>query len=302
MEALGMPWVSVVLCPGIIPTVHRGPMTLPNLGRPLNRLQWKLFDAFKRRPERAIEDFLLRLHPRRRRISIVGTFSPRLNLVPCSPHLSLIHPDLPANFVVTGAWTEPEEHLPVPPDLERFVAAGKPDVVFTFGSMGGHEGRVTGDLFLEAIRRTGVRAVIQTGWGDIRPDGVPDDVFLAGYTPHDWLFAQTRVVVHHGGAGTTLAACRAAALSVVVSHLADQPYWGWRLHELGVGAASIPRKRLTAGRLARSIAGLLSDTSATDRARVLAERIRQEDGVSTAVRELGRFHRAVTGPGAASAV
>ncbi len=284
--AAGIPWASVVLCPGIIPTDHHGPMTLPNLGILANRMQWKLFNALKRRFERPIEDFLYDLHPQRRRISIVGTFSEHRNLVACSPRLGRVFADLPAHFVVTGGWDEAEPHLAIPADLEGFVAEAAPDVVVTFGSMGGHEGARTGKILLEAIRIAGVRSVIQAGWGDIRVEGRPDGLHVAGYTPHDWLFRRTRLVVHHGGAGTTLAACRAGALSIVVPHLADQPYWGGRLRELGVGARPIARRRLTAPRLARSIRRLLQDNAAAGRARALAEELRHEDGVAVAVREL----------------
>jgi UDP:flavonoid glycosyltransferase YjiC (YdhE family) len=96
-------------------------------------------------------------------------------------------------------------------------------------------------------------------------------------------------VVHHGGAGTTGATLRAGVPSLIVAHMGDQPYWGRRVHELGVGATPIRRHALTAERLADSIGALTSDRALQARAAALGERIRAEDGIGNAVRALGEM-------------
>lgn len=48
-----------------------------------------------------------------------------------------------------------------------------------------------------------VRALVSKGWGNIGGADVPENVFLLGNVPHDWLFPRCSAVVHHGGAGTT---------------------------------------------------------------------------------------------------
>ena len=48
------------------------------------------------------------------------------------------------------------------------------------------------------------------------------------------------------GAGTTAAGLRAGVPSVVIPFFGDQPFWGRRVAELGVGPAPIPRRKLTA--------------------------------------------------------
>jgi len=40
-------------------------------------------------------------------------------------------------------------------------------------------------------------------------------------------------VVHHGGAGTTAAGLRAGKPTVICPFIADQPFWGRIIHELG---------------------------------------------------------------------
>jgi UDP:flavonoid glycosyltransferase YjiC (YdhE family) len=53
------------------------------------------------------------------------------------------------------------------------------------------------------LRWIEVRALVSRGWGNIGGSDVPDNVFLVGNVPHDWLFPHCSAVVHHGGAGTT---------------------------------------------------------------------------------------------------
>jgi UDP:flavonoid glycosyltransferase YjiC (YdhE family) len=102
--------------------------------------------------------------------------------------------------------------------------------------------------------------------------------------------------VHHGGAGTTAAAVRAGIPSVVVPFLGDQPFWAWRLGQLGVAPPPIPRPALTAERLAAAI-GAASAEPMAQRAQDLGERVRAEDGIAAAIETLtgwGLLHD--TGP------
>ncbi|MFL5587557.1 MAG: glycosyltransferase, partial [Ktedonobacteraceae bacterium] len=104
----------------------------------------------------------------------------------------------------------------------------------------------------------------------------------------DWLFPQMAAVVHHGGAGTTAAGLRAGIPSVIIPFFAEQPFWGRRIAELGVGPKPIPRKRLSQERLAAAIHTAASDESMRKRAGALGECIRAENGVARAVEV---FHR-----------
>jgi UDP:flavonoid glycosyltransferase YjiC (YdhE family) len=101
--------------------------------------------------------------------------------------------------------------------------------------------------------------------------------------PFAWLFPRMAAVVHHGGAGTTAAGLRAGVPSIVVPFFGDQPYWGRRVAELGVGPAPIPRKRLTVEVLAGAIDRAVTDPVLRRRAAELGTKIRAEDGVARAV-------------------
>ncbi len=109
--------------------------------------------------------------------------------------------------------------------------------------------------------------------------------------PHGWLFPRVAAVVHHGGAGTTAAGLRAGRPTVVVPFFADQPFWGDRVHALGVGPRPIPRKELTAERLAAAIRQAAGAEGLRARAAALGARIRAEDGVGQAVRVVEGYLR-----------
>lgn len=141
----------------------------------------------------------------------------------------------------------------------------------------------TADLVLQALAQAKQRAIILSGWGGLRKEAVPDTVFVVEEVPFSWLFPRVAAVVHHGGAGTTSAALWAGVPSIVIPFFGDQPFWGQRIAELGVGPAPIPRRRLTAERLAQSIQDALTDQTMRQRAAHLGSIIRAEDGIAQAV-------------------
>jgi sterol 3beta-glucosyltransferase len=124
---------------------------------------------------------------------------------------------------------------------------------------------------------------VLTGWGALSDTDLPNHVFAIKSAPHDWLFPQMAAVVHHCGTGTTGAGLRAGVPTIPVPFFADQPFWGRRLHELGVAARPIPNKRLTVRRLADAIRFVADTESVRERAAVIGERVRSENGVGRAV-------------------
>jgi sterol 3beta-glucosyltransferase len=101
--------------------------------------------------------------------------------------------------------------------------------------------------------------------------------------PHDWLFPRCKVVIHHGGAGTTGAGLRAGIPAITIPFAADQPFWGQRVAMLAAGPAPIPIKRLTAGTLIRALA-VAESARTRECAQAVGRTLRSEDGVGNAVR------------------
>jgi UDP:flavonoid glycosyltransferase YjiC (YdhE family) len=197
---------------------------------------------------------------------------------------------------VTGYWfLDRAADWEPPAPLVEFLAAGPPPVFVGFGGRLDRSGE-TATVVVEALSRAGLRGILQSE----RPAGVslPPDVFAIGAVPHDWLLPRMAAAVHHGGAGTTAAALRAGLPSVVVPDYADQPFWARRIHELGAGPRPVPRKRLSADRLAQAVGAAATDAAMRERATALGRRIEAEQGVARAVEVLERqlAHRRAPGP------
>jgi UDP:flavonoid glycosyltransferase YjiC (YdhE family) len=138
-------------------------------------------------------------------------------------------------------------------------------------------------LVLDALANTHQRGIILSGWGGMRADDLPDTVFRLESAPFSWLFPRMAAVVHHGGAGTTAAGLRAGVPSIMTPVFADQPFWGRRVAQLGVGPPPIPLRKLTVDLLAQAIETALSDTAMRQRAAELGAKIQAEDGIGNAI-------------------
>jgi UDP:flavonoid glycosyltransferase YjiC (YdhE family) len=200
-----------------------------------------------------------------------------------SPHVVPVDPDWPDHTVVTGFWFGDGPARERPPALLReFLASATTPVYVGHGSMlGGLDAEAAVRVATEAVVRAGVHGVVAGPGGETRltADG---RVCLVGTVDHAWLFPRVRAVVHHGGAGTTAQAIRAGVPSTAVPRLGEQPFWGRRLAELGVGLPPLPPARLRPDSLAQVLTGMLDEPMAY-RAERLAMLVRQEDGVARAV-------------------
>lgn len=185
---------------------------------------------------------------------------------------------------VTGYWQlEPSQDWEPPADLLHFLQSGPPPVYIGFGSMSSNKPEEAAEIALQALQRTGQRGVLYAGWGGLKREQLPAHVFMTESIPHTWLFPRMAAVVHHGGVGTTAAGLSAGVPSIVVPFFADQPFWGQRVHNLGVGPRPIPRKRLNADNLTQAITEAIENEEMRKRAAVLGEKIRAENGIARAV-------------------
>jgi len=224
----------------------------------------------------------------------IGEFMRALIRVPTlygiSPTMFPQPQDWPAWAHVTGYWfLDERKHWQAPPELEAFLAAGPPPVSVGFGSMSGHDPAATTAIVIEALRRSGQRGLLLTGWGGLDRAAIPQSpvnggsLFVLEAAPHDWLFPRVAAVIHHGGAGTTAAALRAGVPSSAVPMFFDQFYWGGMITKLGLGPPATPMKRLTVAGLADTITRVVREPCFRKTALSVAERIAAEDGVGTAV-------------------
>lgn len=190
---------------------------------------------------------------------------------------------------ITGYLFDDDNDWAAPRDLLDFLEDGNKPVYIGLGSMRERDPQATTRLFLEAVKQTGQRAVLLSGWAGIGSSQLPKDVFLLKYAPHSWLFPRMAAVVHHGGAGTTAASLRAGVPSVIVPIMSDQSFWGRRVYELGSGTKPIPRAALTVDNLAAAILESMTNHTLRENAMKLGNKIASEDGVGNAVRVIQKI-------------
>jgi sterol 3beta-glucosyltransferase len=217
-----------------------------------------------------------------------------------SPSVISKPPDWGNSQHITGYWfLEDAQNYEPPVELKTFLDSGPPPVYVGFGSMVDHEREETTRLIVEALRKTTQRAILLGGWSDLGSVELPDFILRVDSVPHDWLFPRMAAVVHHGGAGTTAAGLRAGVPTVIVPFTVDQPFWAWRVHELGVGPKWILRKRLTVEKLAAAIDQAAHDQSMAQRAKALGRMICAEDGLGAAVHLIEQL-MGMSSPGSAT--
>ena len=291
----GVRWVSYFLAPislfstsdpPILP-VARGLRWLPRLGAPAMRFVKWAGRHVSHSWWRPLRDLRRELglppggHP-----LFEGKFSPRLNLALFSSVLQSPQPDWPTSMVQTGfcffdeIGEDADRRPALPPEVEAFLQAGDPPIVFTLGSAAVY---LAGNFYAEsaqAAARIGRRALLLLGNNPPPPD-LPASVLAWDYLPYRRIFPRAAAVVHQGGVGTTAQTLRAGRPMLVVPFAHDQFDNAARITRLGSGR-TVSRERYRAGVVARELSLLLTDARYSERAAALGTWVQAERGVEVA--------------------
>ncbi|TPX54732.1 undecaprenyldiphospho-muramoylpentapeptide beta-N-acetylglucosaminyltransferase [Powellomyces hirtus] len=181
-----------------------------------------------------------------------------------------------------------------PAALLEFLKAGPAPIYIGFGSITGYDSTKLTATILEAVRISGVRALISKGWAGLgnTSSGSPKveenpNIYFIGDCPHDWLFQRVSAVCHHGGAGTLSAGLRCGKPTIVVPFFGDQFFWGSMVYRSRAGPMPIPAKHCTPEKLAAAIQAALSPAT-VETAQAIGRQIEQEHGVKAGANS---FHR-----------
>ncbi|KAJ5475205.1 Sterol 3-beta-glucosyltransferase UGT80B1 [Penicillium diatomitis] len=176
-----------------------------------------------------------------------------------------------------------------PKEITEFLNKGPMPIYVGFGSIVVDDQKKLTETVYEAVKKSGQRAIISKGWGNVGVDSVevPDNILVIGSCPHDWLFRQVSCVIHHGGAGTTAAGLALGCPTIIVPFFGDQQFWGDIVARNGAGPSPIPHKQLTVDGLSDAIRFALKD-STREKAMEIAKKMEGESGVRDGVRS---FHR-----------
>jgi UDP:flavonoid glycosyltransferase YjiC (YdhE family) len=292
-ERYGIPWASTVLSPISLFSATDLPIFPPAPWvRHVERLgTWP--GRFLARSARVISQWWTRPVAALRRCEglppapsplFEGQHSPHLVLALFSKVLGAPQPDWPANVVVTGQMFHDAAHgTTLAPDIERFLIAGPPPILFTLGS----SAVLTPGPFwaesLAAVHALGQRAIFLVGPEnrEMLQATVPPNVLVVERAPHSLLMPRCAVVVQQCGVGTLMQALRAGVPTLAVPFANDQPDNAYRAARLGV-ARIIPASRYHRRRVAVALDQLLTDPSYRAASARVAAEVRAERGVDAA--------------------
>ena len=216
-----------------------------------------------------------------------GQFSPHGTLALFDPQLASPQPDWPTCTQVCGVpmYDGGEAEPARLQDLQRFLAAGEPPLVFALGSVAVW---IAGDYWQQAIdaaRQLGRRAILLTG--PILPSALPAGMRAFEYLPYSSVFPHAAAVVHQAGIGTLSQALRAGRPQLITPVGFDQPDNAERAVRLGV-ARVLPFRKVSTRRMTEALGALLADQQIASAATAVAVALRAVDGAGAAADALVR--------------
>lgn len=293
-EKTGIPWASYVLAPFSFfsaydppvlppyPLLARAQSVIPELGHVVKR--------FARHVTRLWPEPVYEL---RRELGLERGKNPifdakhaeKLVLALFSRRLGSPQPDWPSHTITTGFvfYDGDAGHSELPAELEQFLSAGAPPVVFTLGSAAVLD---AGDFYEQSARAAKLlktRAVLLVGNdpANLPKTSLTEDISVARYAPYSKLFPRASVIVHQGGVGTTAQALRAGKPMLVMPYSHDQPDNARRVQRLGV-AKVVQRNHYNAERAAAIVQQLLQESRFAESAQSIQREIALENGLKTA--------------------
>ncbi len=287
-------WISIALQPAILFSTYDPPVVAPALwARRLYGLGRWVFAGMLKAARFETGRWAQPVYRLREKLGlprggnpvIEGQFSPYGTLALFSPHFAAPQPDWPVNTKATGfvSYDKRGEGFGAASDgseLERFLAAGAAPVVFTLGSSAV---MAAGQFFEESLRaamKLGMRAVLLVG--KERPPRVESDsIYVTDYAPYSELLPRAAATVHQGGIGTTAQALGAGKPMIVVPWAHDQPDNAARCSRLGL-SRTVRRDEYKWETVAKELDRLFGDARYARRAREMADRLAEEDGVNAA--------------------
>lgn len=214
------------------------------------------------------------------------------------PEFSRTRPMLGFLEVPADAWLRPGSQGRTDADLMAWLQDGDAPIYWGFGSMRIADPDGMARMFARVCAERGRRGLLVAGWSDLTGADLGDHVRVVDEVVHAEVLPHCAAAVHHGGAGTTAASLRAGLPTLICPVLADQPFWGARVTDLGVGAC-VPMRNLTAERLHTAFDLLLDPTTRrraqrisslidlgdipARRAATIIESIAEDDGVDVRV-------------------
>jgi rhamnosyltransferase subunit B len=192
--------------------------------------------------------------------------------------------DWPKNLVQADfpLWDEGRDTA-LPPEVEEFLKAGQPPLVFAPGTANVHD-KGFFQAAVTACQQLERRGILLTRFCEQIPEHLPSYVKHFPYASFGRLLPRCAALVHHGGIGTTSQGLAAGIPQLVMPLAHDQFDNAARVKRLGVGD-NVPRL----ARLATKLDSLLHAEAVAGACQNVTEKFRGRNGVATAADAIERF-------------
>jgi len=206
-------------------------------------------------------------------------------ILACDSQVASVPPDVTQTHIQTGYL-----HLKMPdfryPELERFLEQGAPPIYVGFGSMPSRDQAKHIPMLIHVAHQLKKRMVISKSWKHPLEIKIPKEIFFIKNYPHEYLFPKMSAIVHHGGAGTTATAFLSGKPQVIVPHILDQYYHGYKIFQSGLGAPPIKRSKFNAKRLMNALSICFSNSSIQHQAKIIAQSINPKSSLNKAIESI----------------
>jgi len=178
-------------------------------------------------------------------------------------------------------------------ELDAFLATcPEPPVYIGWGSLKCISDKWMSLIAVRSLKLTGRKGIVLSGWSDMSGEllgGEADSAALIEFSKnnilfmksaeHESLFPKCAVIVHHGGAGTTVAGVRSGKPNIVTPIFYDQFDLAEHVAKSGQGIATKALPKLKAEDLAAEIKRALTDATMIKKAEEVGTKLRAHDGI-----------------------
>lgn len=294
-DTSGLPWATTTVIPGLMESrgAHPFGIGLPYPPNSLQRLAtplfWSLLGFVVRRHDRQFNAIRAEFGlPPVRDSFLRSTLSPYLVLALMPPEFEYPRRAWPpqVHFVGPSLWDRPQDYAV--PDWLEALPRERPLIYATIGTVQSiYQAGFFGTLF-DAARDLDADVVVTTGGNPAALPAPPCNVRVERYVPNSLIIPKAQLVVHHGGASSTIGTLLHGKPAVVAPFAHDQPDNAQRVRWLGAGTAIDPSD-VSSTALREAIETALRATALHERAAALSKTLRQYDAGQTAADLLGKL-------------
>jgi UDP:flavonoid glycosyltransferase YjiC (YdhE family) len=207
-----------------------------------------------------------------------------------------------ASTEITGYWylDTLKEYNP-PTDLDDFVKCGPPPV---FISVMWNAEKFSKEILFRISDLFDGRLIVQDLHNEMDDMHSTEKLFyFKGSVPHEWLFKNVAVAIHHGGLGISMNCVRAGVPMVTIPAAGgnDHRFWAYQLSKSGV-AIRLPVShtgKQFPNKLVEAINTAMNSNGLKKNAVEMGKKIRAENGLQNAMRFILNV---VPGPGSNAAL